>query len=157
MKRTLFAAAAVVAAGLAAAYLTGADGTNTAGTQAGAPGNQVQTPMTDIQQVMSAPALETVECENYILLVPCPVCHTCPVCQSNCGTAHALKCCVGNKKQVYSSPQTGASGGTAGTPMKQYIHTNKADAVKHAAERPSTSPQTQTGGVVMDVFTVESN
>lgn len=158
MKRTLIAAAAAVAAGLAAAYLTGADGTNAAMPQTGASGNQAQKPMTDIQQVMTAPALEMEECDNYILLVPCPVCHTCPVCQSNCGTAHALKCCVGNRKPVFSSPQTGTSGGMTGTPMKkQHIQTNKAEAVKHAAERPAPASQMQTGGAVMEVLTVESD
>ena len=106
MKRTLIAAVTAVAAGLAAAYLTGADGT-TAANQAGTTGTQTPTPMTSAQQIMQAPALETVECsEGYILLMPCPVCHTCPVCQANCGTAHALRCCLGNKK-----PAAGNSAG----------------------------------------------
>ena len=155
MKRTLFVAAAVVAAGLAAVYLNGADGTNTQ--QPGTTGTPK--PMTDAQQVMHAPALETVECtEGYILLMPCPICHTCPVCQANCGTAHALKCCLGNKTPAYNASNGAASGAQAsGTPMKQYIHTNKADAVKHAAERPATTPQPQMGTATMSVIEVESN
>ena len=155
MKRTLIAAAVAVAAGLAAAYLTGADGTNSAAPQTGAAGTQTQMPMTDAQQVMQAPALETVECsEGYILLMPCPVCHTCPVCQANCGTAHALKCCLGNKKQAFNTPNT--TGGTSGTPQKQHIMTNKAEAVKHAAGQ-TAAPQMQTGSAVMSVIEVESD
>lgn len=155
MKRTLFAAAAVVAAGLAAVYLTGADGTNAS--QAGTTGTQ--TPMTDAQQVMQAPALETVECsEGYILLMPCPICHTCPVCQANCGTAHALKCCLGNKTPAYNSSNTAMPAGqTSGTPMKQHIQTNKAEAVKHAAERPATTPQPQMDTATMSVIQIESD
>lgn len=148
MKRTLIAAAVAVAAGLAAAYLTGADGTNAGGTQ-------TQKPMTDAQQVMQAPALETVECsEGYILLMPCPVCHTCPVCQANCGTAHALKCCLGNKKQAFNATNT--AGGATGTPQKQHIMTNKAEAVKHAAGH-TAAPQMQTDSAVMSVIEVESD
>ena len=151
MKRTLFAAAAVVAAGLAAVYLTGADGTNAS--QAGTAGTQ--TPMTDAQQVMQAPALETVECsEGYILLMPCPICHTCPVCQANCGTAHALKCCLGNKTPAYNASNTATS---PGTPMKQYIQTNKAEAVKHAAGRPATTQQPQMDTATMSVIQIESD
>ena len=155
MKRTLIAAATAVAAGLAAAYLTGADGTADAH-QTGSSGTP--TPMTSIQQVMQAPALETEECsEGYILLVPCPVCHTCPVCQANCGTAHLLKCCLGNTKQAsHASGQT--AGGTAGTPpTQQHIMTNKAEAVKHAAGHPAAAPQTQTDSAVISVLSIESD
>ena len=151
MKRTLFAAAAVVAAGLAAVYLTGADGTNAS--QTGPAGTHTQTPMTDAQQVMQAPALETVECsEGYILLMPCPICHTCPVCQANCGTAHALKCCLGNKTPAYNA-STGTTPGTT----QQHIMTNKAEAVKHAAGRPATTPQPQMDTATMSVIQIESN
>jgi hypothetical protein len=155
MKRTLFAAAAVVAAGLAAVYLTGADGTNAS--QAGTAGTH--TPMTDAQQVMQAPALETVECsEGYILLMPCPICHTCPVCQANCGTAHALKCCLGNKTPAYNATTGTTSGGQAsGAPMKQHIQTSRAGAVKHAAGRPATTPQPQMDTATMSVIQIESN
>jgi len=150
MKRTLIAAAAAVAAGLAAMCLTGADGT---APQTGAAGTHAQTPMTSIQQVMQAPALETEECtEGYILLMPCPVCHTCPVCQANCGTAHALKCCLGNKKQSFDA----SNSTTSGTPRKQHIMTNKAEAVKHAAGQ-SAAPQMQTDSAVMSVIEVESD
>jgi hypothetical protein len=157
MKRTLFAAAAVVAAGLAAVYLTGADGTNAS--QAGTAGTHTQTPMTDAQQVMQAPALETVECsEGYILLMPCPICHTCPVCQANCGTAHALKCCLGNKTPAYNASNGTTSGGQAsGAPMKQHIQTSRAEAVKHAAGRPATTPQPQMDTATMSVIQIESN
>ena len=152
MKRTLFAAAALVAAGLAAVYLTGADGTGTS--QSGSTGSKTQKPMTDAQQVMQAPALETVECsEGYILLMPCPVCHTCPVCQANCGTAHALKCCLGNKTPAYNA----TSGGQASGMTQQHIMTNKAEAVKHAAGRPATMPQPQMDTATMSVIEMESN
>lgn len=152
MKRTLIVAAAAVAAGLAASYLTGADGTNAP--QTGTTGTPK--PMTDAQQVMQAPALETVECsEGYILLMPCPVCHTCPVCQANCGTAHALKCCLGNKTPTFNSATGTTSGGqTSGTPKKKHIMTNKAEAVKHAAGH-SAAPQTDTA--TMSVIEIESN
>ena len=152
MKRTLIVATAAVAAGLAASYLTGADGTNAP--QTGTTGTPK--PMTDAQQVMQAPALETVECsEGYILLMPCPVCHTCPVCQANCGTAHALKCCLGNKTPTFNSATGTTSGGqTSGTPIKQHIMTNKAEAVKHAAGH-SAAPQTDTA--TMSVIEIESN
>lgn len=161
MKRTLIVAFAALSAGLLATYLVGSDGTaapqggtgGTAGTQT------TRMPMTDARQVMQAPALETVECsEGYILLMPCPVCHTCPVCQANCGTAHALKCCLGEKKAAYNASNGAASGGQASaTPMKQYIHTNKADAVKHAAERPATAPGLQTDTATMSVIEIESD
>ena len=154
MKRTLIAAAAAVAAGLAAAYLTGADGTAMPAPQTGMTGTSAHPPMTSAQQIMQAPALETVECsEGYILLMPCPVCHTCPVCQANCGTAHALKCCLGNKKPAYNAPNASPDD-TAGAPQKQHIMTNKAEAVKHAAGHSAAAPQTD--GAVMSLITIES-
>ena len=157
MKRTLIAAATAVAAGLAAMYLTGADGTAMPAPQTGTAGTNAQPPMTAVQQVMQAPALETEECtEGYILLMPCPVCHTCPVCQANCGTAHALKCCLGNKKQTFNTSNGTASGTMTGTPQKQHIMTNKAEAVKHAAGH-SAAPQMQTDSAVMSVIEVESD
>ena len=153
MKRTLIAAATAVAAGLAATYLTGADGI-AAAHQTGSSGTP--TPMTSVQQVMQAPALETEECaEGYILLVPCPVCHTCPVCQANCGTAHLLKCCLGNTKQSCSTSGQTADG-TSAAPPKQHIMTNKAEAVKHAAGH-TASPPTQTEDAVMSVISIESD
>ena len=152
MNRTLFAAAAVVAAGLAAVYLIGADGMGAS--QNGKAGTKMQKPMTDAQQVMQAPALETVECsEGYILLMPCPVCHTCPVCQANCGTAHALKCCLGNKTPAYNA----TSGTQAPGMTQQHIMTNKAEAVKHAAGRSATTPQSQMDTATMSVIEVETN
>ena len=158
MKRTLIAAAAAVAAGLAAAYLTGADGTAMPTPQTGMTGTSAHPPMTSAQQIMQAPALETVECsEGYILLMPCPVCHTCPVCQANCGTAHALKCCLGNRKPTYNASDAAASGNMSGTPQKQHIMTNKAEAVKHAAGHSASAPQTQTDSAVLSIIEVESN
>ncbi len=162
MKRTMIVAFAAVAAVLVAAYLTGADGTTVPAPRSNTAGTQAQTPMTSIQQVMQAPALETEECtEGYILLMPCPVCHTCPVCQANCGTAHALKCCLGNKKPAFGTPNAAATGGmssgsAAGMQQKQHIMTNKAEAVKHAAGQPA-APQTQTDSAVMSVLTIESD
>ena len=151
MKRTMIVTLAAVAAVLAAAYLTGADGMNSSTPQTGMSGTQQQA-LTPAQQIMQAPALETEECtEGYILLMPCPVCHTCPVCQANCGTAHALKCCLGNKKPAYTSPDGTASG----TMQKQHIMTNKAEAVKHAAGHPADTPQT--GEAVMSVISIEAN
>ena len=157
MKRTLITAAAAVAAGLVAAYLTGADGTAAGMNQTGTPGTQTQKPASSIQQVMQAPALETEECsEGYILLMPCPVCHTCPVCQANCGTAHALKCCLGNKKATFNTSNTATHGSTSATPQKQHIMTNKAEAVKHAAGH-SAAPQIQTDTATMSVIEIESD
>ena len=157
MKRTMIATLAAVAAVLSAAYLTGADSMNASAPQTGMSGTQTQT-LTPAQQIMQAPALETEECtEGYILLMPCPVCHTCPVCQANCGTAHALKCCLGNKKPAYTAPNGTASGTscTTGTPPKQHIMTNKAEAVKHAAGHSATLPQTD--DAVLSVISIESD
>ena len=154
MKRTMIATLAAVAAVLAAAYLTGADGT--AMTAPGTPGmTGAQThQMKTAPQTMQQPMVETEECtEGYILLMPCPVCHTCPVCQANCGTAHALKCCLGNKKPAFNAPGGAASGGQPSGMQTQHIMTNKAEAVKHAASR--TAPQAD--GAVVDILTIESN
>jgi len=148
MKRTIITTIAAVAAVLAAAYLTGADGTAGGTPQAGTPGTQTPTPL---QQFMQAPSVVTEECDGYILLLPCPVCHTCPVCQANCGTAHALRCCVGNKKPA-SGMQTGTMPGTTG---QQHIMTNKAEAVKHAAGKTTTPQQAEVGEI--SVLTIESN
>lgn len=153
MKRTLIATIAATAAILAAAYLTGADST-TAPAPAQTPGTtgaqtQTQTPMQG-----PVTETETIECDDYILLIPCPVCHTCPVCQSNCGTAHALRCCIGNKK-----PASGASvmPGTSGMPAQQHVMTNKAEAVKHAASRSATAPPMQMESGTLSIITVESD
>jgi len=147
MKRTIITTFLAAAAVLAAAYLTGADGTH-AGTQSGTTGTPMQTP---VQQFMEAPSVETMECDGYILLMPCPVCHTCPVCQANCGTAHALRCCVGNKKPVQTT-QNGAATGTTG---QRHIMTNKAEAVKHAAGKNTAPQQAEIGEI--SVLTIESD
>ena len=155
MKRTLITTFAAAAAILAAAYLTGADGTaapaQTHGTTGTHPTTQMQT-QTPLQQFMQAPAVETEECEGYILLMPCPVCHTCPVCQANCGTAHALRCCLGNKKPASGNS---AASGMSGMPTQQHVMTNKAEAVKHAAGRPAPQMETETG--TLSIITVESD
>jgi len=161
MKRTLIATMAATAAILAGAYLTGADSTTApAQTQPNASGTTgMQTPM---QTPMQGPVTETetIECDDYILLIPCPVCHTCPVCQSNCGTAHALRCCLGNKKPASGasvmSGMPGASG-TSATPTTQHVMTNKAEAVKHAAGRPATAPPMPTESGTLSIITVESD
>ena len=161
MKRTMIGMLAAGAAVLAAAYLAGGDGTTAAAPQTGTSGTHAQQTMTPVQQIMQAPALETEECtEGYILLMPCPVCHTCPVCQANCGTAHALKCCLGHKKPDYSTPNGTTSGGQAannasGMPRKQHVMTNKAEAVKHAAGHPASMPQTDEA--VLSVISIESD
>ena len=150
MKRTLIATIAATAAILAAAYLTGADSTTAPAQPNAASGTQTQ-----MQGPMQGPVTETetIECDDYILLIPCPVCHTCPVCQSNCGTAHALRCCLGNKK-----PASGASvmPGTSGMPAQQHVMTNKAEAVKHAAGRTATAPMPTESGT-LSIITVESD
>ena len=159
MKRTMIATLAAVAAVLAAAYLTGADGTAQAAQGTGMAGAQTPHQTKPVPQVMQQPMVETEECtEGYILLMPCPVCHTCPVCQSNCGTAHALKCCLGNRKPAYNAASCGTSAdGASGVPQKQHIMTNKAEAVKHAAGHTSVSPQAQTGGAVVDILTIDAD
>ena len=151
MKRTLIATLAAAGAVLVAAYLTGADGTSAA-PQTGTSGTQMQTPA---RQTAQMPMVETEECEGYILLMPCPVCHTCPVCQSNCGTAHALRCCLGNRKPA---PVTNGmtSGAQTGMPAQQHIMTNKAEAVKHAAGRGTATQQPQTVDGTLSIITVES-
>ena len=147
MKRTMIATLAAVGAVLAAAYLTGADGT---------PAQQTPTPA---QQFMQEPSVETVECDGYILLMPCPVCHTCPICQANCGSAHLLKCSLGNKKTT-SAAQNCTSGAqdctpAAGTPKQQHVMTNKAEAVKHAAGTAPAASTVQTD--TWSLITVEEN
>jgi len=133
MKRFIITAFAAAGTLFAAVALAGAEGTS-AGTQ------KTETPA---QEIMQAPVWETEECEGYILLMPCPVCHTCPVCQANCGTAHALRCCLGNKKPA-TTMQTGT--------QKQHIMTNKAEAVKHAAGR---TPRTVDEGEI-SILTIEA-
>ena len=166
MKRTLIATVAATAAILAAAYLTGADSTatpapatthDTHGTH-GTTGTQPPM-LTQMQTQMQGPVTETetIECDDYILLIPCPVCHTCPVCQSNCGTAHALRCCIGNKKPVSGASVMPGASGTSATPTQQHVMTNKAEAVKNAANRTATAPPMQTESGTLSIITVESD
>ena len=156
MKRTLIATVAATAAILAAAYLTGADTTTTPAPAQTHEAHGAQTPM---QAPMQGPVTETetIECDDYILLIPCPVCHTCPVCQSNCGTAHALRCCIGSKKPVSGASVMPGASGTSGTPAQQHVMTNKAEAVKHAASRTATAPPMQTESGTLSIITVESD
>ena len=157
MKRTLIATMAATAAILAAAYLTGADGTAAPAPAQTHEAHGTQTPFhTPTQTQMQGPMTETetIECSDYILLIPCPVFHTCPVCQANCGTAHALRCCIGNKKPVSG---TSAASGTTGMPVQQHVMTNKAEAVKHAAGRTATKPPMQTESGTLSIITVESD
>ena len=44
----------------------------------------------------------------------------------------------------------------SGTPQKQHIMTNKAEAVKHAAGHGATMPQTETVDGTLSIITVES-
>lgn len=151
MKRTLIATVAAAGAVLAAAYLTGADGMSAHAQQpAQTPAAQTPAP------AQPAPMIETEECEGYILLMPCPVCHTCPVCQANCGTAHALRCCLGNRKPAPVTQNGMTSGGQTGMPAQQHIMTNKAEAVKHASGHGATMPQTETVDGTLSIITVES-
>ena len=153
MKRTLIATVAATAAVLAAAYLTGADGMSAHAQQTAPTGTQMPA---SGSQTMQTPMVETEECEGYILLMPCPVCHTCPVCQANCGTAHALRCCLGNRKPAPVTQSGMTPGGQTGTPATQHIMTNKAEAVKHAAGHGATMPQTETVDGTLSIITVES-
>ena len=156
MKRTLIATVAATAAILAAAYLTGADST---AAPAPAQTNAASSAQAQMQTPMQGPMTETetIECDDYILLIPCPVCHTCPVCQSNCGTAHALRCCIGNKKPVSGASVMPGASGTSATPTQQHVMTNKAEAVKHAANRTATAPPMQTESGTLSIITVESD
>ena len=156
MKRTLIATLAATAAILAAAYLTGADSTTATAPTQTHEAHGAQTPM---QPPMQGPMTETetIECDDYILLIPCPVCHTCPVCQSNCGTAHALRCCIGNKKPASGASVMPGASGTSGMPAQQHVMTNKAEAVKHAAGRPANTQPTPMSSGTLSIITVESD
>ena len=132
MKKTIILTLGAVAAVLIAGYLTGAEdqpaGTMPAGTMHAAPMMQMQgQPMT---QPMQQPAETAEVSESFLILTACPMCHTCPVCQTNCGTQHAMKCCVGKAKQVTNCEGDECCDEPA---LVRHVMTNKADAVKHAA------------------------
>ena len=123
MKKTIILTLGATVAVLIAGYLTGAEESH------GAPMTQpMQQPMT---QPMQQPTGTAEVSESFLILTACPMCHTCPVCQANCGTQHAMKSCVGKAK-----PQTANCEGEEccdEPALVRHVMTNKADAVKHAA------------------------
>ena len=157
MKRTIILTLGAIAAVLVAGYLTGADDPPAAPNTANPATQQVlQQPL---RQPTQQPAVETEEfSEGFLILTSCPMCHTCPVCQANCGTSHAMKCCVGKKKPgaMMVKCEGDECCEEAGSNVR-HVMTNKADAVKHAATHVRSSaagqgtPQTmQTGtGIVI--------
>ena len=126
MKRTIILTLGAVGAVLLAGYLTGADDPPATGANAGT-GTIMTQPL---RQPMQQP-VETEELsESFLILTACPMCHTCPVCQANCGTQHAMKCCVGKTKQTANCEGEECCDEPA---LVRHVMTNKADAVKHAA------------------------
>ena len=124
MKKTIILTLGATVAVLIAGYLTGAEESHGATVHA-APMTQ---PMT---QPMQQPTGTAEVSESFLILTACPMCHTCPVCQANCGTQHAMKSCVGKAK-----PQTANCEGEEccdEPALVRHVMTNKADAVKHAA------------------------
>ena len=132
MKKTIILTLGATVAVLIAGYLTGAEESHGATVHA-APMQQPMMP--PMQQPMTQPMQQpngTAEVsESFLILTACPMCHTCPVCQANCGTQHAMKSCVGKAK-----PQTANCEGEEccdEPALVRHVMTNKADAVKHAA------------------------
>ena len=124
MKKTIILTLGATVAVLIAGYLTGAEESHGATVHA-APMTQ---PMTQPMQQSTGTAEVS---ESFLILTACPMCHTCPVCQANCGTQHAMKSCVGKAK-----PQTANCEGEEccdEPALVRHVMTNKADAVKHAA------------------------
>ena len=120
MKKTIILTLGATVAVLIAGYLTGAEESHGATVHAA--------PMT---QPMQQPTGTAEVSESFLILTACPMCHTCPVCQANCGTQHAMKSCVGKAK-----PQTANCEGEEccdEPALVRHVMTNKADAVKHAA------------------------
>ena len=129
MKKTIILTLGAVAAVLIAGYLTGAEDQPAATTQA-APMMQMQgQPMT---QPMQQPAETAEVSESFLILTACPMCHTCPVCQANCGTQHAMKCCVGKAKTTAANCEGDEC--CDDPPQTRHVMTNKADAVKGMVE-----------------------
>lgn len=124
MKKTIILTLGATVAVLIAGYLTGAEESHGATVHAA--------PMTQpMQQPMQQPTGTAEVSESFLILTACPMCHTCPVCQANCGTQHAMKSCVGKAK-----PQTANCEGEEccdEPALVRHVMTNKADAVKHAA------------------------
>ena len=124
MKKTIILTLGATVAVLIAGYLTGAEESHGATVHAA--------PMTQpMQQPMTQPTGTAEVSESFLILTACPMCHTCPVCQANCGTQHAMKSCVGKAK-----PQTANCEGEEccdEPALVRHVMTNKADAVKHAA------------------------
>ena len=128
MKRTIILTLGAIAAVLVAGYLTGAEDPPAANT----PGTQVMTqPMQQPMTPMQQPAGTAEISESFLLLTACPMCHTCPVCQANCGTQHAMKSCVGKTKT--SAANCEGEDCCDEPALVRHVMTNKADAVKHAA------------------------
>ena len=150
MKKTIILTLGAVVAVLIAGYLTGAEDQPAATTQ----GAQIMTqPMRQPMTQAGQQPVETAEVsESFLILTACPMCHTCPVCQSNCGTQHAMKCCVGKAKT--SAANCEGEECCDEPALVRHVMTNKADAVKHAAghTRQQTAgqgaPQTATPTVV---------
>ena len=150
MKKTIILTLGAVVAVLIAGYLTGAEDPPAATTQGAQVMTQpMQPPMT---QPMQQP-VETAEVsESFLILTACPMCHTCPVCQANCGTQHAMKCCVGKAKT--SAANCEGDECCDEPALVRHVMTNKADAVKHAAGRTRQqtagqgAPQTATPAVI---------
>ena len=134
MKKTIILTLGAVVAVLIAGYLTGAEDPPATTTHAAQVMQQpMQQPMTQpMQQPMQQPAGTAEISESFLILTACPMCHTCPVCQANCGTQHAMKCCVGKAKQVTNCEGDECCDEPA---LVRHVMTNKADAVKHAAGR----------------------
>ena len=160
MKRTIILTLGAVAAVLIAGYLTGAEDPPATTTHAAQvmqqpmqQGVQVMTqPMQQgahvMQQPMQQPAGTAELSESFLILTACPMCHTCPVCQANCGTQHAMKCCVGKAK---TSAENCEGDECCDDPAQvRHVMTNKADAVKHAAGhvRQQTAAQATTPTVI---------
>ena len=158
MKRTIILTLGAVAAVLIAGYLTGAEdppAANAHGTQVMTqPMMPMHQPMTPMQQPMQQPAGTAELSESFLILTACPMCHTCPVCQANCGTQHAMKSCVGKAKTSASAANCEGGDCCDEPALVRHVMTNKADAVKHAAGHTrqqtagQTAPQTATPTVV---------
>ena len=159
MKKTIILTLGAVVAVLIAGYLTGAEDPPAATTQ-GAPvmtQPMMQQPMTQqpMQQPMTQQPVGTAEVsESFLILTACPMCHTCPVCQANCGTQHAMKCCVGKAKPQTADCEGETCCDDATPPQVRHVMTNKADAVKHAAGR--TSQQNAGQGATPTVIQTDS-
>ena len=133
MKKTIILTLGAVVAVLIAGYLTGAEDPPAATMQGAQVMQQpMRQPMTQpMQQPMQQPTETAEVSESFLILTACPMCHTCPVCQANCGTQHAMKCCVGKAKTTAANCEGDEC--CDDPPQTRHVMTNKADAVKPAA------------------------